>query len=258
MQQLGGSIGDAELVKKLFDIVPERYLTIVARIEQFYDLKTLAFDEAVGRLKAFEERTRHGSGSARSGEPQVLLTQTEWEARQKSAGGDSSSRGKNGGGRGRGRGRGVGNGGRGGGGDTGKDGTGKHDKSHIKCFKCHGYGHYANRCPAEKKKEEAHLVKAGEKEPTVLLAETLLSDEQQCNADSQFRQADRIVQRVFLNEVKVVPELHLTDGGGPSGSIWYLDNGASNHMTGDVLKFRDLDHAVLGKVRFGDDSTVDI
>jgi hypothetical protein len=29
-------------------------------------------------------------------------------------------------------------------------------------------------------------------------------------------------------------------------------------MTGDVLKFRDLDHAVLGKVRFGDDSTVDI
>jgi hypothetical protein len=101
-------------------------------------------------------------------------------------------------------------------------------------------------------------VKAGEKEPTVLLAEMLLSDEQQCNADSHFRQADHIVQRVFLNEVKVVPELHLTDGGGPSGSIWYLDNGASNHMTGDVLKFRDLDHAVLGKVRFGDDSTVDI
>jgi hypothetical protein len=61
---LGGSIGDAELVKKLFDIVPERYLTVVAGIEQFYDLKTLAFDEAVGHLKAFEERTRHDGGSA--------------------------------------------------------------------------------------------------------------------------------------------------------------------------------------------------
>ena len=61
---LGGSIGDADLVKKLFDIVPERYLTVVAGIEQFYDLKTIAFDEAVGRLKAFEERTRRGSSSA--------------------------------------------------------------------------------------------------------------------------------------------------------------------------------------------------
>jgi hypothetical protein len=44
-------------VKKLFDIVPERYLTVVARIKQFFDLKMLAFDEAVGRLKVFEERT---------------------------------------------------------------------------------------------------------------------------------------------------------------------------------------------------------
>ncbi|CAD6344099.1 unnamed protein product [Miscanthus lutarioriparius] len=123
MQQLGGSIGNAELVKKLFDIVPERYLTDMAGIEQFYDLKTIAFDEAVGRLKAFEERKRRGSGSARSGESQVLLTQAKWEARQKSAGGDSSSRGKNGGGRGRGRGHGGGNGGHDRGGDTGKDGT---------------------------------------------------------------------------------------------------------------------------------------
>ena len=77
----GGSIGDSDLVKKLFDIVPDRYLTVVAGIEQFYDLKTLAFDEAVGRLKAFEERTRRGSSGSRSVKGQVLLTQAEWEAR---------------------------------------------------------------------------------------------------------------------------------------------------------------------------------
>jgi hypothetical protein len=249
---LGGSISDAKLVKKLFDIVPERYLNIIAGIEQFYDLKTLPFDEAVGRLKAFEERTRRSSGSARSGESQALLTQAEWEARQKNAGGESSGRGKNGGGRGRGRGRGGSSGGRGGGGDTGKDGTGKRDKSHIKCFKCHGYGHYANRCPGgEKKKEEAHLVKTAEKEPTVLLAETVLLDQLQCSSEKQF-------QTVLLNEVEIAPELHLSDGGVPSGNVLYLDNGASNHMTGDVEKFKELDHAVLGRVRFGDDSTVEI
>jgi len=92
----GGSIGDSDLVKKLFDIVPDRYLTVVAGIEQFYDLKTLAFDEAVGRLKAFEERTRRGSSGSRSVKGQVLLTQAEWEARQKNAVGDSSGKGKRG------------------------------------------------------------------------------------------------------------------------------------------------------------------
>jgi hypothetical protein len=169
---LGGSLDDAEMVKKLFDIVPDRYLNVVAGIEQFYDLKTLAFDEAVGRLKAFEERTRRSSGGTRSDSGQVLLTQAEWEARQKRSGGDSSGKGRKheGGGRGRGRGRCGGSGGRSGGSDAGKDSTGKRDKSHIKCFKCRNYGHYANRCPEEKKKEEAHYAKAEENEPTVLLA----------------------------------------------------------------------------------------
>ena len=48
-------------MKKLFDVVPDRYLNIVAGIEQFYDLKKLPFDEAVGRLR-----------SARGGEQAVL------------------------------------------------------------------------------------------------------------------------------------------------------------------------------------------
>ena len=94
---LGGSLDDAALVKKLFDIVPDHYLTVVAGIEQFYDLKTIAFDEAVGRLKAFEERTsRRSGGGAKTPAGQVLLTQAEWEARQRSAGGDSSGKVKKG------------------------------------------------------------------------------------------------------------------------------------------------------------------
>lgn len=43
----------------------------------------------------------------------------------------------------------------------------------MKCFKCKNYGHYANRCPVEKKKEEeAHHARAVQFEPLVLLAET--------------------------------------------------------------------------------------
>ena len=63
---LGGCLEDRELVKKLFDIMPDQYLMVVAGIEQFYDLKSLAFDDVVGRLKALEERTQRGSSGTRS------------------------------------------------------------------------------------------------------------------------------------------------------------------------------------------------
>jgi hypothetical protein len=90
---LGGSLDDQALVKKLFDTVPDRFIHVIAGIEQFYDLKKLAFDDAVGRLKAFEERTRRPSGSAsKSDTTQVLLTQAEWEARQKCSSGEGSGK----------------------------------------------------------------------------------------------------------------------------------------------------------------------
>ena len=40
--------------------------------------------------------------------------------------------------------------------------------------------------------------------------------------------------------------------------MWYLDNGASNHMTGDRSYFTILDETITGKVKFGDDSRIDI
>ena len=55
---LGGSLNDAVLVKKLFDTVPVRFINVVAEIEQFCNLSMLKFAEAVGRLKTYEERTR--------------------------------------------------------------------------------------------------------------------------------------------------------------------------------------------------------
>jgi hypothetical protein len=54
------------------------------------------------------------------------------------------------------------------------------------------------------------------------------------------------------------PELHFTGDGGPTGNTWYLDIGASNHMTGDRQKFKEIDSSITGKVSFGDGSGVDI
>jgi hypothetical protein len=56
----------------------------------------------------------------------------------------------------------------------------------------------------------------------------------------------------------VVPELYFTGEEEPKNNVWYLDNGASNHMCGDRLKFRDINQTVSGKVRFGDGSSVEI
>ena len=39
---------------------------------------------------------------------------------------------------------------------------------------------------------------------------------------------------------------------------WYLDSGASNHMTGSKAAFSELDDDVTGTVKFGDGSRVAI
>ena len=55
---LVATLDDAAMVKKLLDTVPDRLYAAVAGIEQFCDVEAMAFEEALGRLKAFEERTR--------------------------------------------------------------------------------------------------------------------------------------------------------------------------------------------------------
>lgn len=259
---VGGTLDDTALVKKLFDTTPDRFLSVIAGIEQFYDLKTMPFEEALGRLKAYEERTCRGHGTGNTGEGQLLLTQGEWEARYKKIGGDSSSAHKNksnssseGGSRswgGRGRGRGNGRGGRRGSPrkEVANDTSGNtRDKTHIRCFNCNQYGHYANQCkvPKKKDKEEVNLTQTDDDELTLLLAVT---DEGQPQKDQQ--------NVVLLNEEKVWPESFGSGGNSKSTDIWYLDNGASNHMTGDKSKFHDLEEAVTGSVKFGDGSTVNI
>ena len=64
---------------------------------------------------------------------------------------------------------------------------------------------------------------------------------------------------LLVNEDKVTPKL--TKAGQDKqveSNLWYLDNGASNHMTGQRSKFRDLDEKITGQVKFGDGSMVRI
>ena len=49
------ALEDSSLVKKPLDSIPYKYFPIVAKIEQFLDLQTMPFEEAIGGMKVYEE-----------------------------------------------------------------------------------------------------------------------------------------------------------------------------------------------------------
>lgn len=91
-------------------------------------------------------------------------------------------------------------------------------------------------------KVEANLAQVHNDEPTLLLTEW---KEPRHNT-------------LLLNEEGVMPRIKKEDENRAESNFWYLDNGASNHMTGCRSKFTELDEGVQGQVKFGDGSVVEI
>ncbi|XP_039135763.1 uncharacterized protein LOC120273192 [Dioscorea cayenensis subsp. rotundata] len=133
LSELGASVKDGTLVKKLFNSVPSKYLQVLASLEQLFDVDEMPFEEAIGRLKAYEKRVKKDDKQGN----QLLLTREKWSARTKRVSGEpqrhgaTSSEGR-GWGKTRGRGRGRHSGGRGGATLSRLDGaSGSRDKQHI-------------------------------------------------------------------------------------------------------------------------------
>lgn len=61
---------------------------------------------------------------------------------------------------------------------------------------------------------------------------------------------------VYLNEQNVNPRM--LDNDLISTKMWYLDNGASNHMSRNHTFFFKIDETITGMVKFGDDSRIEI
>lgn len=190
-------------------------------------------EEVVGSLKAHEERLR---GSIETNQGQLLLTEEEWRKRENHEGqllltreewikrnkegtrSTSENRGNRGG----------------------------RDRGKMRCFNCQAFGHFAYECrkPRREKEvqKEVNLTQIQGDEPTLLVAEI-----------------EKLVKEMVLfNEKMMVPKLADKTDGHRDLKIWYLDNGASNHMTGQRGKFKELDESVTGKVKFGDGSMVHI
>lgn len=69
---------------------------------------------------------------------------------------------------------------------------------------------------------EANLSQALEDEPSLLIAEV----------------GETSAKSMLLKEESVTPKLQLNIKEKKESQVWYLDNGASNHMTGQRGKFK--------------------
>ncbi|GKC19161.1 zinc finger, CCHC-type containing protein [Tanacetum coccineum] len=90
---LGHTMEDETLVRKLLNAVPDRYLQIVASIEQYSDLSEMTLEEAIGRLKTYEERIKHKSKQV-DNQDRLLFTRYQEQGRMRGHGGFNQSRGQ--------------------------------------------------------------------------------------------------------------------------------------------------------------------
>ncbi|XP_022003590.1 uncharacterized protein LOC110901043 [Helianthus annuus] len=156
-------MGENETISSFASI--QKFLPIVASIEQYSEIDKMTFEEAVGRITAFEERLKSPNQPENNN---LLIASSDNHSENwhhgKGCGDQNHGRGRRGssfrGGRGRGR----------------NIDRGKRDKSELKCYECSEFGHFAYECSKRKDKEkekdeEAHL--ALEEEPMLLQVKQL-------------------------------------------------------------------------------------
>ncbi|XP_023749696.1 uncharacterized protein LOC111897975 [Lactuca sativa] len=107
----GAILEDEELVRKVFDTVPKRFINLVTSNEQSCDMESMPFEEAIGHLKAYEDRFRLQKASTQAYNA-LLLAKVEGSSTHRSPSKPNSTGGRgrggknNRGGRGSSRGRG--------------------------------------------------------------------------------------------------------------------------------------------------------
>nr|GEU40379.1 subtilisin-like protease SBT4.9 isoform X2 [Tanacetum cinerariifolium] len=134
--QSGHTMEDETLVRKLLNAIPDRYLQIVASIKHYSYLSEMTMEEAIGRLKTYEERIKYKRDKQVNNQKSLMFTRHEGQRkpfREYGHGRFNQSRGR----------------------EQGKNNyqskkeervsfeEDTRDKSQVTCYRCHKLRHYA-------------------------------------------------------------------------------------------------------------------
>ena len=134
----------------------------------------------------------------------------------------------------------------GGGKGKGKQGNMQKDYSKVKCWNCQRMGHYAVVCPEKKKK--------GKNQNMVASAEV---EDFTNSFDREFGFIACEFTSAGSPATEVERECAFPSTSGASSGIWYVDNGASHHMTTIREYFSKLSESGTDiEVVLGDDTVV--
>ncbi|CAA7409803.1 unnamed protein product [Spirodela intermedia] len=269
---LGDKVEETQVVEKIIRSVPQRFKQIVVAITMLLDVSTLTVADLTGRLKTAEDAFEKPP-SAMHHDGKLYLTEEEWDAQrrkrdaEKTGGGGSSSGSSSSG-------------------LTGNSGRPSGDE----CSRCGKLGHWARERRSKPKKEQAHIIQ-DEEEASLLLVKSTTAistvppptstpprSAMTPQAEDRLRHASppppgakgvpvnggaakeekkpSAQTQIHLREEKVFA--HLEEEELRDEEAWVVDTGATNHMSGSPRAFTELDTAVLGTVRFGDDSVARI
>ena len=240
LRNLGETMDEKDVVRRFLRATPSKFDALTLSLEQYGDQDKVSLDEVIGSLTV-HEICLHERESRE--EEQAVLTKALSKTKL-STEDEPSSRGKGrlrGHGRGRGRGRGCLQNS-----SPDEDKKKKFDKSTIQCYNCEKYRHFAYECRSKKKERDEHSY-VSKSTPAAAAAQS--SSSAVIASSSLLMAAVEEASDLLLHGSKGVPS---------DPTLWYLDRGATNHMTGQREFFCSIDKSTTGFVKFGDDSKIRI
>ncbi|GJX38345.1 zinc finger, CCHC-type containing protein [Tanacetum coccineum] len=162
---LGENLEDKILVRKLLNSAPKKFLPIVATIEQYQDLDEMSFEEAIGRLTAYEERIKSQDTLEANDQDKLLMTSSnnknygKWRSKGFNKESKESMKWQ----------------------DNPNErrastSQGTQDKSKIRCYECGEHGHFAKQCTRANRDEDDGISVGGGLEEEVNSLDDVDSD----------------------------------------------------------------------------------
>ncbi|XP_038702598.1 uncharacterized protein LOC119999153 [Tripterygium wilfordii] len=225
----GEDMPDRRVIEKILISLTPKYNNIVTTVEETKDLDSMNVSDLIGSLEAHETRVKIEGLNVDTLESAYQMRMSQES--NKSQGGSSSSSGWN-----------------------------KRSGTRPQCTFCKREGHSEESCWAKTKpqcslcKKEGHVEEHcwNKGKPQCRSCGKFGHLQKECRSKDKDKQQANLAQKtdeesLFLACFKTTPT---------KNSVWFLDSGASNHMTANISLFKELDHSFTTQVVLGKGESV--